>query len=77
MNLTWALFLLCFFMGLASWLVFWWSVRTGQFQEAELAAAEMLENDGLDGTEPHEPSAEERRALRPAWAQSPSEESER
>ena len=77
MSLTWVLFLLCFFMGLAAWLVFWWSVRTGQFQEAEQAAADMLANDALDGTEPHEPSAEERRERRRAWIESPSEESER
>lgn len=59
MSLTWFLFLLCLIMGLAAWLVFWWSVRTGQFQEADQAAAEMLELDRLDGTEPSEPSLDE------------------
>lgn len=59
MSLTWFLFLLCLIMGLAAWLVFWWSVRTGQFQQADEAAAEMLELDRLDGTEPSEPSARE------------------
>lgn len=48
MSLPWFLFLLCLLMGLGAWLVFWWSVRTGQFQEADGAAAEMLELDRAD-----------------------------
>ncbi len=59
MSQTWFLFLLCFVMGLAAWLAFWWSVRTGQFQEADDVAAEMLELDRLDGTEPREPGGPE------------------
>jgi cbb3-type cytochrome oxidase maturation protein len=64
-SLTWFLFLLCLVMGLAAWTVFYWSVRTGQFRDAEAAAAEMLELDRLDGTSPSgntgpaEPSARE------------------
>ena len=59
MNLTWSLFLICFFMGLAAWLIFWWSVRSGQFQEAEVTAAEMLVNDELDGTAAPRPTSDE------------------
>jgi cbb3-type cytochrome oxidase maturation protein len=59
MSLTWSLFLVCFFMGIAAWLVFWWSVRTGQFQEAEVTAAEMLVNADLEGTAPARPSPDE------------------
>jgi cbb3-type cytochrome oxidase maturation protein len=64
-SLTWFLFLLCLVMGLAAWTVFYWSVRTGQFRDAEAAAAEMLELDQLDGARPPgdggpaEPSAHE------------------
>lgn len=71
MSLTWYLFLLCLVMGLGAWLVFWWSVRTGQFQEAENAAAEMLELDRLDGTEPSEPSRADLERRRAATTESP------
>jgi hypothetical protein len=60
-SLTWALFLLCLTMGLSAWLVFWWTVRTGQLQNAELTAAEMLELDELeDGDRDHRLAAERR-----------------
>ena len=65
MSLAFFFFLICLSMGLAAWTVFWWSVRSGQLQDPEAAAWEMLENDDLDGTEPREPSAEERRKA--AW----------
>lgn len=73
MSLTWCLFLLCLVMGLGAWLVFWWSVRTGQFQEAEAAAAEMLELDRLDGTEPAEPGQAELSSRARAHSQAASE----
>jgi cbb3-type cytochrome oxidase maturation protein len=60
-TLTWALFLLCFLMGLSAWLIFWWTVRSGQLQDAELTAAEMLELDALeDGRPAHRIAAEKR-----------------
>lgn len=74
MSLTWFLFLLCLVMGLAAWTVFYWSVRSGQFRDAEAAAAEMLELDQLDGTSqlgntgPIEPSAREIRERAAAQA---------
>ena len=62
MSLTWALFLLCLTMGLSAWLVFWWTVRSGQLQNAELTAAEMLELDLLEDGRPEPRLAAERRA---------------
>ena len=48
MNITWYLFLLCLIMAISAWMIFWWSVRSGQFQDAEITAAEMLELDADD-----------------------------
>lgn len=48
MELTFLFFLLTLAMGLAAWIVFWWTVRTGQLKEPEAPAAEMLENDARD-----------------------------
>jgi cbb3-type cytochrome oxidase maturation protein len=63
-SLAFFFFLLCLSMGLAAWTLFWWSVRSGQLKDPEAVTAEMLQNDELDGTEPVEPSAEERLAAR-------------
>ena len=62
MSLTWALVLICFTMGLSAWLIFWWTVRSGQLQDAELTAAEMLELDELEDGRPAHRIAAERRA---------------
>ena len=51
MNITWYLFLLCLLMAISAWMIFWWTIRSGQFQDAEITAAEMLELDACDGTE--------------------------
>jgi cbb3-type cytochrome oxidase maturation protein len=75
MSLAWSLFLICFLMGLAAWLIFWWSVRTGQFQEAEVTAAEMLVNDELEGTGASRATAEEIFRRERALVGAPSEES--
>jgi cbb3-type cytochrome oxidase maturation protein len=75
MSLTWSLFLICFFMGLAAWLIFWWTVRSGQFQEAEVTAAEMLVNDVLEGQGPPRPSADEVFRRERVLTQVPAEES--
>jgi cbb3-type cytochrome oxidase maturation protein len=45
LDLTWFIMLLCLVMGLGAWCVFWWSVRTGQFRDAEETARLMLELD--------------------------------
>jgi cbb3-type cytochrome oxidase maturation protein len=48
LSVTWYLFLLCLMMGVAAWFVFWWSVRTGQFKDADAVADQMLESDRQD-----------------------------
>ena len=75
MSLAWSLFLICFLMGISAWLIFWWTVRTGQFQEAEVTAAEMLVNDDQEGTGSTRPPADEIFRRERALAQVPSEES--
>gem|GEM_PF-6014068 len=57
MSLPWFFFLLCLSMGLAAWTVFWWTVRSGQLKDPEAVAAEMLEQDAVDGTLAIEESA--------------------
>ena len=56
LTLTWLLFLLCFFMGLAAWLIFMWAVRAGQFKDAEETAEQML---ALDSAEYEMPELEQ------------------
>jgi len=75
MSLAWSLFLICFLMGLAAWLIFWWSVRSGQFQEAEVTAAEMLVNDEVEGTGTSRPPADEVFRRERALSGAPPEES--
>jgi cbb3-type cytochrome oxidase maturation protein len=43
MSLTWFLFVLAVLLGIAAWMVFVWSVKTGQLDDADATAARMLE----------------------------------
>ena len=45
LSVIWWIFLVCLTMGVGAWLVFWWSIRSGQFDDPEAPAAEMLEHD--------------------------------
>jgi len=55
LTLTWFLFLLCLFMGLAAWLIFMWAVRSGQFKDAEKTAERMIELDEEEYEMPEQP----------------------
>ena len=44
-SVIWWIFALCLLMGLAAWLVFAWSIRTGQFDDPDAVAEAMLEQD--------------------------------
>lgn len=48
LSVTWFIFLLCLIMGVAAWMIFWWSIRTGQFLNADDVADLMLELDQRD-----------------------------
>ena len=43
LSVAWFLFGLALLMGTTAWLVFLWSVRTGQFEDTEGTAQRMLE----------------------------------
>lgn len=57
LSVLWFLFLIAVVLGIAAWLVFLWSVRSGQFKDAEETAARMLE---LDAPDENEGNADER-----------------
>ncbi len=59
MSLTWFLFLMCLFMGLAAWLIFMWAVRSGQFRDAEETAEQMLEWDNQEYERADSPSGDD------------------
>ena len=48
LGLTWFLFALALLLGLTAWLVFVWSVRTGQFDDPDGTAQRMLELEEQD-----------------------------
>ena len=48
MNLTWFLFALTVVLGFTAWMVFVWSVRSGQFKDTEATAQRMLELEERD-----------------------------
>jgi cbb3-type cytochrome oxidase maturation protein len=58
LDLSWFLFLVCLAMGLGAWMLFVWSVRSGQFKDTEETAQRMLEMDARDDVVP--PAADER-----------------
>ena len=43
LSVLWFLFLIAVVLGFAAWMVFLWSVRSGQFTHTEETAARMLE----------------------------------
>jgi cbb3-type cytochrome oxidase maturation protein len=47
-GVTWFLFAVTVLMGLTAWLIFWWSVRSGQFRDAEDTAQRMLDHELRD-----------------------------
>ena len=51
LSVIWFLFLIAVVLGIAAWMVFLWSVRTGQFTDTEKTAARMLELDPEDDAE--------------------------
>lgn len=51
LSVLWFLFLIAVVLGIAAWMVFLWSVRSGQFTDAEETAARMLELDPEDDPE--------------------------
>ena len=48
LSVLWFLFLIAVVLGIAAWLVFLWSVRSGQFADTEETAARMLELERQD-----------------------------
>lgn len=50
-DVLWFLFLIAVVLGIAAWLVFLWSVRSGQLEDTEQTAARMLELDDPEGGE--------------------------
>lgn len=56
MSVLWWIFLVCLVMGLCFWMLFAWSIRSGQFDDPDRVAEEMLEHD-RDEYAPAEPSA--------------------
>ena len=48
LSVLWFLFLIAVVLGIGAWMVFLWSVRSGQFTDAEETAARMLELDPSD-----------------------------
>ena len=60
LTLSWFLFLVCLGMGVAAWMLFVWSVRSGQFENTEDTAQRMLEMDGRDDAGPPGDAADER-----------------
>jgi len=53
---TWYLFLLTLSIALAAWMVFIWAVRSGQFEDVEGTAQEMLELDARSEAMPDAPT---------------------
>jgi len=51
LGVLWFLFLIAVVLGIAAWLVFLWSVRSGQMKDAEETAARMLELDASDDSQ--------------------------
>jgi cbb3-type cytochrome oxidase maturation protein len=62
LSVLWWIFLVCLAMGIAAWAVFWLAIRTGQFDDPEAAAREMLELDEHDHAQPERQPARDRSA---------------
>ena len=50
-SVLWFLFLIAVVLGVGAWMVFLWSVRSGQFTDSEETAARMLELEEQDDPE--------------------------
>ena len=44
-SVVWWIFAICLVMALGAWMVFAWSVRSGQYDDVEKAARDLLEQD--------------------------------
>ncbi len=45
MTVLWWIFAVCLVMGFTAWLIFTWSIKTGQFDDVEQTARDLLEQD--------------------------------
>lgn len=48
LSVLWWVFLVCLAMALGAWALFWLSIRSGQFDDPEAVARQMLELDRVD-----------------------------
>ena len=54
LSVIWWIFMVCLLMGVGAWLVFWWSIKSGQFDDPEQVAQDMLEQDQQEWVETEE-----------------------
>lgn len=66
-SILWWIFLVCLTMATGAWAVFWLSIRSGQFDDPEAVARNMLELDAREAPLP-EPREEGERATDAARA---------
>jgi cbb3-type cytochrome oxidase maturation protein len=64
MSVIWWIFLVCLVMGLGAWLVFTWSIKSGQYDDVERAARDLLEQDRQETVRPADLAASEGRRIR-------------
>ncbi|MGE0191809.1 MAG: cbb3-type cytochrome oxidase assembly protein CcoS [Planctomycetota bacterium] len=64
MSVIWWIFAVCLVMGLGAWLVFTWSIKSGQYDDVERAARDLLEQDAQDTISAADLAAHEARLAR-------------
>lgn len=55
-SVLWWIFAVCLVMGIGAWLVFAWSIQSGQYDDVEKAARDLLEQDRVQTVDPREVS---------------------
>ena len=63
MSVIWWIFLVCLVMGLGAWLVFTWSIKSGQYDDVERAARDLLDQDRQETLPPDAPAHHEGRRI--------------